>query len=73
MIIRSNHAPYMTKRLRKAIMHRSQLFTKYRKTKSEVDFAKYKKMRNFVSRLYKKEKGIFHNNLDIKDFDFREQ
>ena len=58
-IIRSNHAPYMTKRLRKAIMHRSQLFTKYRKTKSDVDFANYKKMRNFVSRLYKKEKAIF--------------
>ena len=36
--IRANHVPYMTKTLRKAMMHRSQLETKYRKqpTKSSV-------------------------------------
>ena len=61
-LIRSNHAPYMTKRLRKAIMHRSQLLTKYRKSKSNFDLLNYKKHKNFVSRLYKKEKTIFTKN-----------
>ena len=32
-VLRANHAPYITKTLRKAIMHRSQLVTKYLKTK----------------------------------------
>ena len=33
--LRANHAPYMTKQLRKAIMKRSELATKYNKNKSE--------------------------------------
>ena len=36
-LIRANHARYMTKALRKAIMRRSQLQSKYFKTKSHVD------------------------------------
>ena len=58
-LVRNNHAPYMTKRLRKAIMYRSQLLTKYRKTKLEFDLIKYKKHKNYVSRLYKKKKNFF--------------
>ena len=33
----ANHAPYITKTLRKAIMHISQLETKYLKTKTQTD------------------------------------
>ena len=65
-IIRANHAPYMTKQLRKAIMHRSQLQTKYFKTKKDSDNVMFKKQINYVSRLYKKEKKNFYENLDIK-------
>ena len=65
--IRANHAPYMTKALRKAIMRRSQLQTKYYKTKNQADYDLFKKQRNFVSRLYKKEKKKFYGNLDMKD------
>ena len=41
--LRANHAPYITKTLRKAIMRRSQLQTKYRKPKTQTDLKLYKK------------------------------
>ena len=40
----------MTKALRKVIMKRSELATKYHKTKSIEDYNNYKKQRNFCSR-----------------------
>ena len=52
--LRANHPPYMTKALRKAIMRRSQLQTKYFKNKSENNYLAFKKQRNFCSKLYKK-------------------
>jgi len=54
--LRANHEPYMTKALRKAIMRRSQLQTKYFKNKSENNYLAFKKQRNFCSKLYKKER-----------------
>ena len=42
-IFRANHKPYMTKALRKAMMKRSELETKYYKSKSEADHRKFKK------------------------------
>ena len=65
--IRANHAPYMTKILKKAMMKRHELATKYYKTKKDEDLYKFKKQKNFVSKLYKKEKKLFYNNLDVKD------
>ena len=41
--LRPNHAPYITKSLRKAIMCRSQVETKYLKTKIQIDLKLYKK------------------------------
>ena len=49
-------------------MKRSELETKYYKTKKEKDKTAYKKQNNYVSRLYKKEMKTFYQNLDIKDF-----
>ena len=40
--LRTNHAPYITKTLRKTIMRRSQLETKYLKTKTQTDLKHYK-------------------------------
>ena len=57
----------MTKALRKAIMKRSELASKYQKTKNNEDYSKYKKQRNFCSKLYKKERKIFYNNLSIEE------
>ena len=67
-IIRANEVPYMTKALRKAIMRRSQLETKYHKHKTDEYKLLYKKQKNYVSRLYKKERRRFFENLDIKSF-----
>ena len=64
-LLRSNEVPYMTKTLRKAIMKRSELATKYHKYKTLQCKTAYKKQRNFVSRLYKKEKKKFYQNLDL--------
>ena len=53
--LRANHAPYITKTLRKTIMCRSQLETKYLKTKTQTKLKPYKKHKNFCSKLYKRE------------------
>ena len=57
----------MTKILCKAIMKRSELASKYHKTKNNEDYSKFKKQRNFCSKLYKKERKKFYNNLNIED------
>ena len=54
--IRANHVPYMTKNLKKAIMKRSQLKTKYFKTNTAESLRLYKKQNNFCSKLHKKER-----------------
>ena len=64
---RANHKSYMTKALRKAIMKRSELATKYHKTKSIEDYNNYKKQRNICSQLYKKERKRLYDNLDVKN------
>ena len=65
-IIRGNHAPYMNKQLRKAMMRRKELQTKYYRTKANQDFEVFKRQRNFVSRLYKKVRKDYYHNLDDK-------
>ena len=64
--IRANHAPYMTKNLRKAIMKCSQLENKYISNSAVKNMNKYKKHENFCSKLYKKERKMFCSQLDIK-------
>ena len=56
-ILRANNAPYITEKLRKAIMKRSQLENIYRKTLTGKSLKAYKKQNNYVSRLYKKERN----------------
>ena len=46
----------MTKTLRKAIMKRSELESKYVKNKTSENLRSYKKQRNFCSKLHKKER-----------------
>ena len=54
--VRSNEVPYMTKALREAIMKRSELESKYLKSKSHQNMKIYKKKKNFCSKLYKKKR-----------------
>ena len=63
-ILRANNAPYITKKLRKAIMKKSQLENIYSKTLTEKSLKPYKKQKNYVSRLYKKESKLFFDSLN---------
>ena len=54
--LRANHAPYMTKALRKAIMKRSELKMKYFKNQTGHNLGLYKKQKNFCNKLNKKER-----------------
>ena len=42
-LLRSNHVPYLTKALRKAIMERSELENKYIKNKTNENLKSYKR------------------------------
>ena len=64
-VLRSNQAPYMTKALREAIMRRSELERKYFKNKTNENKARFKKQKNFCSKLYKKERKKFYSNLEL--------
>ena len=66
-LLRANHAPYITKTLRKTIMCRSQLETKYFKTKTQTNLKPYKKHKNFCSKLYKRERRKCYESLDMKN------
>ena len=66
-LLRANHAPYITKTLRKAIMRRSELETKYLKRKTQTDLKLYKKHKNVCSKLQKREKRKYYEFLDIKN------
>ena len=66
-LLRANHAPYITKTLRKAIMRRSQLETKYLKTKTQTDLKLYKKHKNVCSKLYNNEGRKYYESLDMKN------
>ena len=54
--LRVNHAPYITKTLRKVIMRRSQLETKYLRIKTQTDLKLYKKHKNFCSKSYQRKR-----------------
>ena len=46
--LRFNDNPFMTKSVRKALMHRSNFKNIYNKTRANENYDNYKKQRNFV-------------------------
>ena len=66
--LRANDKPYMTKALRKAIMRRSYLRTKYLKDKHPDSFEAFKKHKNFTNRLLKREKKRYFANLRLDKY-----
>ena len=58
---KANYALYITKTLRKVVLHRSKLETKYLETKSQTDLQLCKKSTNFCSKLYKKERRKYYS------------
>ena len=65
-ITRANNAPFMNKRLSKALMNRSRLRNKYLKTPTVPNKRKYKRYRNFCVNLFQKENRQCYENLDPK-------
>ena len=63
--ILANQVPSMTKNLRKAIMKRSYLKTKYFKTNTAESLRLYKKQKNFCSKFYKKERKKYCSSLEL--------
>ena len=58
--LRANHASYVSKSMRKAIMRRSYLENIYFKKRTDESLRLYKKQKNYCSMLYKK----FFNKLN---------
>ena len=54
----ANQVPFITKTLSKEIMKRSRLRNKFLNTKFDIDRKVYKKQRNYVVSLLRKEKRI---------------
>ena len=63
-MLKANHAPYITKALRKAIMKRSYLENLYFKKRTPESMKKYQKQKNFCMKLYKKERRKYFESLD---------
>ena len=68
-ILRFNDNLFMTKSLRKAIMHRSKLKNIYHKTTANGDWDNYKKQRNFCVNLLRNTKKDYFQKLNIKDLE----
>ena len=62
-IMHFNNDPFMSKALRKAIMHKN-IYNKYR---TEDNWANYKKQRNFWANLLRKTKTEYFQKLNVKD------
>ena len=64
--LRANHSPFMTKSLRKMIMHRSRCKNAYFKNKTVENWEKYRKLRNDCVKFTKKAKKEYFQNLNSK-------
>ena len=66
-ILRFNDNPFMTKALRKAIMHRSKLKNIFHKTRAKEDWNSNKKQRNLCVNLLRNTKKDYFQKLNVKD------
>ena len=65
-MLKANHAPYVSKALRKAIMKRSCFENIYFEKQDNHSLKTYKKQKKYCSRLYKKERKKLFDNLNPK-------
>ena len=66
-ILGFNDSLFLTKILRKAIMHRSKFKNIYNKKRTNDNWANYVKQRNFCVNLLRKTKKDYFHNLSIRD------
>ena len=63
--LRANHATFMTKEVRKAIMMRSKLRNKFLQDKNEQSRNDYRKQRNLCVALVRRAKQQYFSSLDL--------
>ena len=63
--LRTNHATFMTKEVRKAIMMRSKLRNKFLQDKNEQSRNDYRKQRNLCVALVRRAKQQYFSSLDL--------
>ena len=66
--LRANDGPFMTKALRKAMMHREKLRNRCIKSRTEKNLKACKKQRNVCVKLLRGTKSDYYRNLDLGDF-----
>ena len=64
--IRANNSPFMNKTLSKAVMNRSRLRNKFLKNPTAENRTNFTKYRNYCTALFRKEKKLYYNNLNVK-------
>ena len=62
--IRANNEPFMNKILSKAIMNRSRLRNRYSKNPNATNKYNYKRQRNYVVNLLRREKKKYYESID---------
>ena len=65
-IVRENNQAHMTKELRKEIMTRSRLKNTYNKSKNLKDLDAFKRQRNRVVAMNRKQKKLYFENLSVE-------
>ena len=65
-IVRGNNQAHMTKELRKEIMTRSRLKNTYNKSKNLKDLDAFKRQRNRVVAMNRKQKKSYFENLSVE-------
>ena len=71
-IQRFNNNPFMTKQLRKAIMHRSRLKNVFNKNCTPETWDSYKKQQ-FLCKPFKKNKKEYFENIDVNDINYNKK
>ena len=66
-VVRANHKPYVSKEMRRAIMHRSRLQNLFHKYKTPECNIAFKRQKNYCNRLYKKERREYYSNLNLNN------
>ena len=66
-MLRHNNNTFMTKNLRKAIMHRSKLQYRFNKCRTYENWCNYKTQRNCCVSLLSKTKQQYFKNLNLND------
>ena len=64
--LRANDGPFMTKELRKANMKRTRLKNRFNKTRTNENWAAYKRQRNLCVKILRQNKRSYYAQLDPK-------